>query len=56
MAGMIQRVAESIDSMRTAIWDERGFLGKVLIAILLIVTGAAIPLVPIAFVARRIAR
>jgi uncharacterized membrane protein len=56
MTGMIQQVAESIDSMRTAIWDERGFLGKVLIAILLIVTGAAIPLVPIAFVARRIAR
>lgn len=33
-----------------------GLLEKVLIALLLIVTGAAIPVVPIAFVARRIAR
>jgi phage-related minor tail protein len=56
MAGTIQGIAEGIDDIRVAVWDERGTLGKVVIAVLLIVTGAAIPLVPIAFVARRIAR
>jgi hypothetical protein len=53
---MIQRIATSLDNIRVAVWDERGRVGKVLIALLLIVTGAAIPVVPIAFVARRIAR
>lgn len=56
MAGIIHRIAESIDNIRVAVWDERGIVGKILIALFLIVTGAAIPVIPIAFVARRIAR
>lgn len=56
MAGMIQGLAQSIDDIRETVWDKRGRVGKLLILILLIVTGAAIPLIPIAFVARRIAR
>jgi hypothetical protein len=56
MAGTIYRIATSIDNIRVSVWDERGFVGKVLIALVLIVTGAAIPVVPIAFVARWIAQ
>jgi VIT1/CCC1 family predicted Fe2+/Mn2+ transporter len=56
MAGTIHRIAQGIDDIRVAVWDEQGRLGKLLLLFLLIITGAAIPLVPIAFVARRLAR
>lgn len=56
MAGTIQQIAQGIDTIRTAVWDKRGRIGKLLILILVIVTGAAIPLIPIAIVARRLAR
>jgi hypothetical protein len=56
MAGTIHRIAQGIDDIRIAVWDERGRLGKLLILLLLLVTGAAIPLILIAFVARRLAR
>lgn len=56
MGGTIKQIAQGIDTIRTAMWDERGRIGKLLILILLIITGAAIPLIPIAIVARRLAR
>jgi hypothetical protein len=56
MTGTIYRIAQGIDDIRIAVWDERGRLGKLLILFLLLITGAVIPLIPIAFIARRLAR
>jgi hypothetical protein len=56
MAGTIQQIAQGIDESRRAVWDQRGCGGKLLILVLLIVTGAALPLIPIAVIARWIAK
>lgn len=56
MGGMIQQIAQGIDESRRAVWDQRGRGGKLLILVLLIVTGAALPLIPIVVVARWIAQ
>lgn len=55
MAGLIQRTAEAIDDMWKSIWHESSQGEKVLIAIFLIVTGLAIPVIPIVLLARVIA-
>lgn len=56
MPGLIQRTAEAIDDMSRSIWDNSSQLEKAVIAVFLLVTGLAIPVVPIVFVARYIAR
>lgn len=56
MPGLIQRTAESIDEMSRSIWDESSQLEKAVIAVFLLVTGLAIPVVPIVVLARYIAR
>ncbi|MFC6726891.1 hypothetical protein ACFQE1_21440 [Halobium palmae] len=56
MAGLIQRTAEAIDDMWRSVWHDSSTAEKVIIALLLIVTGLAIPVIPIVWVARIIAR
>jgi len=52
--GIVQRTAEGIDSMRRSVWDQSGTGMKVVVLIVLIVTGLAIPLIPLAWISRRI--
>lgn len=56
MAGLIQRTAKGIDQMWRSIWDESSRGQKIGIAIVLIVTGLAIPVIPVVYLARLIAR
>lgn len=56
MAGLIQRTAESIDDMWQSIWHDSSTAEKVVIALFLIVTGLAIPVIPIVWIARIVAR
>ncbi len=51
----VKRIANGIDEITVAIWDESRLVVKVGILILLIITGSAIPLIPIALLARYIA-
>ena len=56
MPGLIRRTAEAIDEMWQSIWGDASRGEKIVIAVFLLVTGLAIPVVPIVFVARYIAR
>ena len=56
MAGLIQRTAEAVDDMWRSIWHDSSTTEKALVAVVLIVTGLAIPVIPIVFLARIIAR
>lgn len=55
MAELVQRTAESIDDMWRSVWGESTTAEKVLIAVVLLVTGLAIPVVPIVLLARIVA-
>ncbi|WP_339104206.1 hypothetical protein [Haloterrigena salinisoli] len=55
MAGLIQRTAQAIDEMWQSIWHESSRAEKIVIAILLLVTGLAIPVLPIVWLARLLA-
>ncbi|WP_306060716.1 hypothetical protein [Natronococcus wangiae] len=55
MAGLIHRTAQAIDEMWRSIWHESSRTEKVVIAIVLLVTGLAIPVIPIVWIARIIA-
>lgn len=55
MAGLIQRAATAIDDMWQSIWGDASRGGKVIIAVLLLVTGLALPVIPIVWIARLIA-
>jgi type I site-specific restriction endonuclease len=55
MAGLIQRTADTIDEMSRSIWDESSRAQKVVIAVFLLITGLAIPTIPIVVLARFIA-
>ena len=55
MAGLIQRTAQGIDGMWQSIWHESGRAEKIVIAVLLLVTGLAVPVIPIVWIARIIA-
>ena len=55
MAGLIQRTAQAINDMWQSIWHESGRAEKVVIAIVLLITGLAIPVIPIVWIARIIA-
>lgn len=56
MAGLIQRTAEAIDEMWQSIWHGSSRAEKIVIAIVLLVTGLAIPVIPIVWISRFIAR
>lgn len=56
MASRIERVARGIDDVTEAVWDESSLPVKIAVLFVLIVTATAIPLVPIAIVARWLAR
>ncbi|WP_169330573.1 hypothetical protein [Halogeometricum pallidum] len=56
MAGLIQRTAQAIDDMWQSVWSDSSTAEKIVIAIILIVTGLAIPVIPIVWLARIIAR
>jgi hypothetical protein len=53
--GTVQRTAEGIDSMTQAVWDDSGTGMRIIVLVILVVTGAALPLIPIAWIARYIA-
>ncbi|WP_440009073.1 hypothetical protein [Halomicrococcus sp. SG-WS-1] len=55
MAGLIQRTAQAVDDLRQSIWHESSRGEKVVIAIVLLITGLAIPVIPIVWIARIIA-
>lgn len=55
MAGLIQRTAQAIDDMWQSIWHESSRGEKVVIAIVLLATGLAIPVIPIVLIARIVA-
>lgn len=55
MAGRIKRIARGIDDVTRAVWDDSGVLTKTVILAILIVTAAAIPVIPLAIIARYIA-
>ncbi|ADB60429.1 hypothetical protein Htur_1543 [Haloterrigena turkmenica DSM 5511] len=55
MAGLLQRTAQAIDEMWQSIWHDSSRAEKVVIAIVLLVTGLAIPVIPIVLLARIIA-
>lgn len=55
MSGLIQRIADAIDEMSRSIWDESSQVEKAVILVFLLVTGLAIPVVPIVVLARYIA-
>lgn len=56
MAGRITRIARGIDDVTRAVWDDSGTGVKLLVAVVLVVTGLAIPLIPLALVARYLAK
>ena len=56
MAGLVRRSATAIDDAWESVWGEATTGERVLIAAVLLVTGLAIPVVPIVFLARYIAR
>lgn len=55
MAGLFQRTAQAIDDMWRSIWHESSRAEKVVVAIVLLVTGLAIPVIPIVLLARIVA-
>ncbi|SEO22186.1 hypothetical protein SAMN04487948_101172 [Halogranum amylolyticum] len=55
MASRLQRVARGIDDITRAVWDDSGTVTKAVILVVLIVTALAIPVIPIAVVARYVA-
>ncbi len=55
MAGRIKRIARGIDDITQAVWDDSGILMKIVVLVVLIATAAAIPVIPIAIIARYIA-
>ena len=55
MAGIIQRTAQAIDDMWHSIWHESSRGEKIVVAIVLLVTGLAIPVIPIVWIARFVA-
>lgn len=55
MAGLVQRTARAIDDSWHSIWHESSRGEKIVIAILLLITGLAIPVIPIVWIARIIA-
>lgn len=55
MAGLIQRTAQSIDEMWQSVWHDSSRGEKAIIAIVLLVTGLAIPVIPIVWIARIVA-
>ncbi|ADB61990.1 hypothetical protein Htur_3125 [Haloterrigena turkmenica DSM 5511] len=56
MSGLVQQTAEAIDGLSRSVWDDSSQFQKAIVAVVLIVTGLVIPVVPIVLVARYIAR
>ncbi|WP_254535492.1 hypothetical protein [Halomarina litorea] len=56
MAQLVQRMATAIDDMWRSIWHDSSTAEKVLVAVFLLVTGLAIPVIPIVWIARFVAR
>ncbi|XVH32018.1 hypothetical protein ACNS7O_02220 [Haloferacaceae archaeon DSL9] len=55
MANLVRRTAAAIDDMSRSIWDDSSQFEKAVIVVILIITGLAIPVVPIVLLARFIA-
>lgn len=55
MAGIVQRTAEGIDDLSRSVWDDSSQFQKAIVAVVLIVTGLVIPVVPIVLLARYLA-
>ncbi|SDQ10865.1 hypothetical protein [Halopelagius longus] len=55
MAGLVQRTARGIDDMWRSVWDDSSRGQKLVIAVFLVITGLAIPVIPIVYLARFIA-
>ena len=55
MAGLVQRTARGIDDLSRSVWDDSSQFQKAIVAVVLIVTGLVLPVVPIVLVARYVA-
>jgi hypothetical protein len=55
VADLVQRTAQSIDDMWQSVWHDSSSGEKLLVAIVLLVTGLAIPVIPIVWIARFVA-
>ena len=55
MAGLVRRTAKGIDDLSRSVWDDSSRFQKAIVAVVLIVTGLVIPVVPIVLLARYIA-
>jgi hypothetical protein len=55
MDGLIQRTAQSIDDISRSLWEGSSSAEKALILAFLIVTGLAIPVIPLVAIARIVA-
>ncbi|SFR52208.1 hypothetical protein [Halogeometricum limi] len=55
MAGLVQRTAQSIDQMWRSVWHDSSRGEKLVVALVLLVTGLAIPVIPIVWIARFVA-
>lgn len=55
MASRLERIANGIDDITRAVWDDSGLVVKLLVLFVLLVTALAIPVIPIAIAARYIA-
>lgn len=56
MAGLVQRTARGIDETWRSVWDDSSRGRKLLVAVFLLVTGLAIPVIPIVYLARFISK
>lgn len=55
MPGLVQRTAQAIDDLSRSVWDDSSQFQKAIIAVVLVVTGLVIPVVPIVLLARYLA-
>lgn len=55
MAGTVQRAARRIDDLTRSVWDSQGTVIRILILVVLVLSGVGIPLILVALVARAIA-
>lgn len=55
MTELVQRTADGIDDLSRAVWDDSSQFEKAIVVVFLLITGLAIPVVPIVLLARYIA-
>lgn len=56
MSNAVQNIARSIDDVTRTVWDQNGTVVRVLVLVLLVISGVGIPLIIIALLARLIVK